>query len=103
MFSRVRSLRTAYNKLFLRPLPFSNYIYGQAILLFGYIAVFLFCLLFDTPRLRSNWRRPGCIAAAQLPWLFLFATKNNLLALIGMGYEKVRCVALERDALAQVY
>lgn len=87
--SLAHSLRTAYSKLFLRPLPFSSYVYGQALILVGYVAVFLFCLLFDTSSPRTNWRRPGCIAAAQLPWLFLFATKNNLLALVGMGYEKV--------------
>ncbi|GAA5975406.1 hypothetical protein JCM10908_005152 [Rhodotorula pacifica] len=83
------NLRTLYNKLLLRPAPFCDGTIGQVLLVELYIALFLFCLLYDTPTLRRNWRRAGCIAVAQLPWLFLFATKNTLLGLIGIGYENV--------------
>ncbi|GAA5881386.1 hypothetical protein JCM3774_002542 [Rhodotorula dairenensis] len=83
------TLGTVYNKFLLRPVPFSYWTFGQVLSGLLYTGVFMFCLLCHTSSIRENWRRAGCIAVAQLPWLFLFATKNNLLWLIGTSYEKV--------------
>lgn len=90
------SLRTLYNRLLLRPCPYSSYTYAQALVGSLYCGVVLLCLLVDSPPLRTNWRRAGCIAVAQVPWVFLFATKNTLLELVGMGYEKASAQALSR-------
>lgn len=83
------SLRTLYNRLLLRPCPYSSYTYAQALVGTSHCGIVLLCLLVDSPPLRTNWRRAGCIAVVQVPWVFLFATKNTLLELVGMGYEKV--------------
>jgi hypothetical protein len=38
----------------------------------------------------QNPRRFGYLAGANIPFLVLFSMKNNPLALIGKGYEKVK-------------
>ncbi|CAG7848050.1 SubName: Full=Related to ferric reductase (Metalloreductase) {ECO:0000313/EMBL:CCA71821.1} [Serendipita indica DSM 11827] len=69
--------------------PFLRLDVGQIILLLGYLSTLLACILKDA-QLRTNANRAGFLAVAQLPLVFLLATKNNILAtLMGRGYEKL--------------
>ncbi|KAF9565746.1 hypothetical protein CPC08DRAFT_157968 [Agrocybe pediades] len=67
---------------------------GQILLMVGYAITILLCMVLEAP-LMSNSNRPGFIAIAQLPIIFLFATKNSIVSLIlgpGNGYEKLNFV-----------
>ncbi|KAI0049071.1 iron reductase [Auriscalpium vulgare] len=67
---------------------------GQVIISVVYIVVVLVCIVTKAPLL-DNPNRAGFIALAQLPVVFLFATKNSLLSLVlgpGNGYEKLNYV-----------
>ncbi|KAI0061356.1 iron reductase [Artomyces pyxidatus] len=60
----------------------------------AYILTVLLCITMDS-QLISNPNRAGFIALAQLPVVFLFATKNSVLSLLlgpGHGYEKLNYV-----------
>ncbi|TFK37211.1 hypothetical protein BDQ12DRAFT_685512 [Crucibulum laeve] len=54
---------------------------GQLVLITGYFVTVLLCMILQAP-LISNSNRPGFIALAQLPPLFLFASKNSPLLLL---------------------
>ncbi|KAK0234313.1 iron reductase [Armillaria fumosa] len=67
---------------------------GQIFVVLAYFAVVLVCIVVDVP-LKDNPNRAGFLALAQLPVVFLFATKNSLLSLLlgpGHGYEKLNYV-----------
>ncbi|KAF8647908.1 hypothetical protein AX16_006440 [Volvariella volvacea WC 439] len=67
---------------------------GQAFLIATYIVTVLVCMIYKAP-LKSNSNRAGFLAVAQLPLVFLFATKNSILSLLlgpGNGYEKLNFI-----------
>ncbi|TFK26125.1 ferric reductase-like transmembrane component/FAD binding protein [Coprinopsis marcescibilis] len=67
---------------------------GQVVILGGYIVAVLTTIMTDA-NLNKNSNRSGFIAVAQLPVVFLFATKNSALSLIlgpGHGYEKLNYI-----------
>ncbi|KIK93307.1 hypothetical protein PAXRUDRAFT_522232 [Paxillus rubicundulus Ve08.2h10] len=75
-------------------LPFFELNAGQIFILASYLAVTLVCIIQDAP-LVSNPNRAGFLALAQLPVVFLFATKNSILSLLlgpGNGYEKLNFI-----------
>ncbi|KAL5520219.1 hypothetical protein ACEPAG_9432 [Sanghuangporus baumii] len=62
---------------------------GQVILILGYFVLVIVCFTLRA-ELIENPNRPGFIAVAQLPPIFLLAMKNSPLAiLLGSGYEKL--------------
>ncbi|KAG8782852.1 hypothetical protein FRC12_020364 [Ceratobasidium sp. 428] len=62
---------------------------GQCIVVTSYLALVAFCI-FDHPDLKNHPNRPGFIAAAQFPILFLTAAKYNpLFAVLGRGHDKL--------------
>lgn len=67
---------------------------SAVLLLGGYTALVISCIVVDAA-LVKNANRAGRIALAQLPVVFLFATKNSILSLLlgpGRGYEKLNFV-----------
>ncbi|KAL0575933.1 ferric-chelate reductase Frp1 [Marasmius crinis-equi] len=67
---------------------------GQIILLLGYAITLIICIVKDSV-LQDNSNRAGFMAIAQLPVVFLFATKNSVLSLLlgpGHGYEKLNYI-----------
>ncbi|KAF9256526.1 hypothetical protein L218DRAFT_936602 [Marasmius fiardii PR-910] len=67
---------------------------GQILLLIGYAVALVVCIVKDSV-LAENSNRAGFIAIAQLPIVFLFATKNSLLSFLlgpGHGYEKLNYI-----------
>ncbi|KAI5476960.1 hypothetical protein MNV49_006988 [Pseudohyphozyma bogoriensis] len=82
--------RYLYNKVLLPTVPLVNLTVGQVLVGLLYIGVVLFFLFFDAGNLQSNYKRPAFIGVAQMPAVFLLATKNNiLLSALGKGYEKL--------------
>ncbi|KAF8761683.1 Sugar transporter, partial [Rhizoctonia solani] len=62
---------------------------GQCLVVTSYLLLAAFCI-FDHPDLLSFPNRPGFIAVAQFPVLFLTAAKYNpLFAFIGRGHDKL--------------
>jgi len=62
---------------------------GQILILIVYFLVLVICIVYKAP-LMDNPNRAGFMAVAQLPFVFLFATKNNPLSLVWQkGYEKL--------------
>ncbi|THH28732.1 hypothetical protein EUX98_g5458 [Antrodiella citrinella] len=75
-------------------LPGIELTFGQMILVAGYLATVLICITMDS-ELITNPNRAGFMALAQLPVVFLFATKNSVLSLLlgpGNGYEKLNYI-----------
>ncbi|KXN89082.1 Ferric reductase transmembrane component 1 [Leucoagaricus sp. SymC.cos] len=67
---------------------------GQIIVIVGYLLTVILCMTLQAP-LTENSNRAGFIALAQLPVVFLFATKNSIVSLLlgpGNGYEKLNFV-----------
>lgn len=67
---------------------------GQILVILGYLVIVLVCVIRDAP-LMDNPNRAGFMALAQLPVVFLFATKNSVLSLLlgpGHGYEKLNYI-----------
>ncbi|GAA5945750.1 hypothetical protein JCM10213_002709 [Rhodosporidiobolus nylandii] len=81
--------RTVYNRTLLPTSPFFSLTWGQVAVCVIYEGVVAFCLFYRAADQRTNWKRSGCVSVAQLPALFLLATKNNLLSSLGKGYEKL--------------
>lgn len=83
---------------FIRPLVGlfrSSYVPGysnlQLLIMLAYFGVLLFALLYQSNTF-TDPSRAGWIAVSQLPFLFAFAAKNNVLGwLLGVEYQKV-CV-----------
>ncbi|QRW05856.1 Ferric reductase like transmembrane component [Ceratobasidium sp. AG-Ba] len=62
---------------------------GQCIVVASYLVLVAFCI-FDHPDLKNHPNRPGFIAVAQFPILFLTAAKYNpLFAVLGRGHDKL--------------
>lgn len=64
------------------------------VLVAGYLATVIVCITKDSV-LVTNPNRAGFLALAQLPVVFLFATKNSVLSLLlgpGNGYEKLNYI-----------
>ncbi|KAH9041888.1 iron reductase [Lactarius deliciosus] len=67
---------------------------GQILVVVIYFTVVVVCIVTNAP-LIDNPNRAGFMALAQLPIVFLFATKNSILSLLlgpGHGYEKLNYV-----------
>ncbi|KIO06664.1 hypothetical protein M404DRAFT_15017 [Pisolithus tinctorius Marx 270] len=75
-------------------LPYVGLNILQMSIILAYLAVVLLCVIKDAP-LISNPNRAGFLAVAQIPIVFLFATKNSILSLLlgpGNGYEKLNYI-----------
>ncbi|KAJ7768302.1 hypothetical protein B0H16DRAFT_313474 [Mycena metata] len=56
----------------------------------GYLAVLLYPAIYRSAGPFTDINRYGCIAISQVPFIFVLASKNNILGmLLGMGYEKL--------------
>ncbi|GAA5839445.1 hypothetical protein JCM5353_008703 [Sporobolomyces roseus] len=86
-------LRTFQSSYLIRPLalPFSvlsHLSLGKVLVCLVYQAIVIFCLFYHCTDHKTNWRRSGYIAVAQLPAVFLAASKNGIGFLLGSSYEK---------------
>lgn len=71
-----------------------GYSVGQFLITQGYSTVFQTLLTLHSNPF-TDPGRAGLLASAQIPLVFAFAAKNNLLGwMVGVGYEKVRLAAL---------
>ena len=69
---------------------------GCCIVLLCYLAVILFMLLYKSNPL-TDFRRAGFVSTAQVPLVYVLATKNNVIGrFLSIGYEKVMAVILLR-------
>lgn len=66
---------------------------GQMLLIAGYFATLVSCILLKS-ELSVNSNRAGFMAVSQLPVVFLFASKNSIISFLspGHGYEKLNFV-----------
>jgi len=67
---------------------------GRVVLVAGYIVTVILCIVLKSD-LTYNSNRAGFMAVAQLPVIFLFATKNSILSVLlgpGHGYEKLNII-----------
>ncbi|KAJ4480196.1 iron reductase [Lentinula aciculospora] len=67
---------------------------GQIFVILAYLIIVLICIIMDS-QLVNNSNRAGFLALAQLPVVFLFATKNSIVSLLlgpGHGYEKLNYI-----------
>ncbi|KAA1466991.1 iron reductase [Dentipellis sp. KUC8613] len=67
---------------------------GQMLVIIGYLVTIIICIVMNA-ELVSNANRAGFLAIAQLPVVFLFATKNSVLSLLlgpGHGYEQLNYI-----------
>ncbi|GAA5944066.1 hypothetical protein JCM3775_003890 [Rhodotorula graminis] len=83
------STRTIYNRTLLLTSPLFGLTWGQVVVCLLYELLFTFVLFYHCLDHRTNWRRSAGVALAQLPAVFILATKNNALSLLGKGYEKL--------------
>lgn len=68
--------------------------FGQALILAIYSAVMLYLTLWKS-NIFTDMKRTGFVAVSQIPFVFAFGTKNNIMGgLVGLGYEKVRTRSL---------
>ncbi|BGP38859.1 hypothetical protein JCM10449v2_002797 [Rhodotorula kratochvilovae] len=81
--------RTLYNRTLLPTSPFFGLTWGQVLICVLYEGLVAFCLFYCCLDHRTNWRRSADVSIAQLPAVFILATKNNALSLLGKGYEKL--------------
>ncbi|GAA5998791.1 hypothetical protein JCM5350_002965 [Sporobolomyces pararoseus] len=89
--ARIRTFRSIWLLRSL-PLPFSilsHLSISQVLLCLIYQGMVTFSLFHHCPDHYTNWKRTGYIALAQLPAVFLAATKNGIGFLIGTSYEKI--------------
>jgi ferric-chelate reductase len=69
-----------------------KYSLGQIFLMVGYSVVVLYAGLYRSSPF-VDFNRSGWVSASQLPFIYILATKNNVIGmLVGVGYEKV-CVS----------
>ncbi|KAF8630478.1 hypothetical protein AX15_002894 [Amanita polypyramis BW_CC] len=67
---------------------------GQIFIVCAYLAVTITCIVCQVP-LIDNPNRAGFVALAQLPPVFLFATKNSIVSFLlgpGTGYERLNFI-----------
>lgn len=77
-------------KIALRKRVIPGFSLAQFIVMVTYLGVLVFPFLYMSSGPFSDPVRSGWIAISQLPFVYMFATKNNVLgALLGVGYEKV--------------
>ncbi|KAF6745042.1 ferric reductase-like transmembrane component/FAD binding protein [Ephemerocybe angulata] len=91
---RIEAILNKASSMLWWTLPGAGVNVGQLLFLGGYIALVVSCIVVDAS-LVKNANRAGRIALAQLPIVFLFATKNSALSLLlgpGNGYEKLNLV-----------
>ncbi|KIM37682.1 hypothetical protein M413DRAFT_448216 [Hebeloma cylindrosporum] len=91
---RIENVVEQFGSVFYWSLPGLGLNAGQLAIIVGYIVTAVLCIVLDAP-LVSNGNRPGFIALAQFPIVFLFATKNSVLSLIlgpGNGYERLNYI-----------
>lgn len=81
--------RWTYNKVLLPSVPVFNLTVGQVLVCVGYEALVLLFLFIQSGSFVTNYKRPGYISVAQIPAVFLLATKNSLVSILGKGYEKL--------------
>lgn len=82
---------------FFRPLflPFRNRVsegfnLSQAVVQFLWFGILIFAALFSSPGLFIDPTRVSWVGTSQLPFLFAFSAKNNIISmLLGFGYEKL--------------
>ena len=69
-----------------------SYSLGQVLLMAGYSVVILYAGLYRSSPF-VDFDRSGWVSVSQLPFIYVLATKNNVIGmLVGVGYEKV-CVS----------
>lgn len=69
-----------------------NYSLGQVLLMAGYSVIILYAGLYKSNPF-VDFNRSGWVSTSQLPFIYILATKNNVIGmLIDVGYEKV-CVS----------
>ncbi|GAA6017820.1 hypothetical protein JCM11491_004634 [Sporobolomyces phaffii] len=88
---RLRTFRSTYLLRSL-PLPFgllSHLSVARVFLCLLYQVLVIFTLFHQCSDHRTNWKRTGYIAVAQLPAVFLAVTKNGIGHLIGTSYDKI--------------
>lgn len=67
-----------------------NYSLGQVLLMAGYTIIIFYAGLYQSNPF-VDYTRSGWVGISQLPFIYILATKNNVIGmLIGVGYEKVR-------------
>lgn len=79
---------------FILPIIPSGLTLSPVLIIVGYLLTVILCTTLHAPLL-DNSNRAGFITLAQLPVVFLFATKNSLLSLLlgpGNGYERLNFV-----------
>ncbi|KAF5362637.1 hypothetical protein D9758_009626 [Tetrapyrgos nigripes] len=87
LWNKLQGLFLVFRSMFLWTLPGLRLNLGQFIIIVVYLVVVLLCLTTGA-QLASNSNRAGFLALAQLPPLYLFATKNSVLAfLLGPGHS----------------
>ena len=66
-----------------------GYSNSQVLVMLVYLGILLFALFYRSDFFK-NPKRPGLVAASQLPFVFAFAAKNNVPgSLLGIGYQHV--------------
>ena len=67
---------------------------AQFVVLCGWFALLVYPTLYKSSGPFTDPVRAGWVGTAQLPFVFAFASKNNILGhFLGLGYEKVRSMA----------
>ncbi|KAJ3995058.1 iron reductase [Lentinula boryana] len=90
----VEGIISAIRSIALWTLPGIGLNAGQMFVVLAYLIIVLICIIMDS-QLMNNSNRAGFLALAQLPVVFLFATKNSIVSLLlgpGHGYEKLNYI-----------
>lgn len=90
----IRKVINRIGAIVLWTIPWVELNVGQLLVIAGYLLTVIFCITLHVP-LVDNSNRAGFIALAQLPVVFLFATKNSIISLLlgpGNGYERLNFV-----------
>ncbi|KAI6129320.1 ferric reductase like transmembrane component-domain-containing protein [Pisolithus croceorrhizus] len=70
----------------------AEYTAGHILLMAAYAAMVFYCGFYRSNPF-SQPTRVGWVVASQIPFVYIFASKNNILgALVGVGYEKLNCL-----------
>ncbi|KIK58003.1 hypothetical protein GYMLUDRAFT_75092 [Collybiopsis luxurians FD-317 M1] len=91
---KVAGVLSAMRSIALWTLPGLGLNAGQIFVILAYLIIVLICIITGS-QLVNNSNRAGFMAIAQLPVVFLFATKNSIVSLLlgpGHGYEKLNYI-----------
>ncbi|KAF5352252.1 hypothetical protein D9757_012517 [Collybiopsis confluens] len=91
---KIEGLSSAMTSMALWTLPGLGLNFGQIFVILTYLIIVLICIIMGA-QLVNNSNRAGFMALAQLPVVFLFATKNSIVSLLlgpGHGYEKLNYI-----------